>query len=345
MSSQSGEATPTGQERAADLRNAVLVARRDEPASSFATDLSNVVPFSRSRRGSAPEAPPLSIPAQDRAALPAPPMSLAKQLAVLAGSLAVHGSIFFVLWQTPAPFASIGIEAITVDVVLGGDTAAGLASTPAENEVQVANAATEEKPDEQQAEQAKLVPEAPPEVPVEPEPREAEPAPREPPQAEVQEQPAETPEQSATAAPLPEIQKPAPRAKTPPPDPKRIPDPKAKTSTPKQQATTAAPEAASGVGRGRSDSSATYNGRVSAHLARHKQYPAAARSAGSQGTATVSFSLDGGGRVTSARLAGGSGIASIDQEAVAMVRRASPFPAPPDGRGRSFTVPVRFNLR
>ena len=72
--------------------------------------------------------------------------------------------------------------------------------------------------------------------------------------------------------------------------------------------------------------------------------PSDARSRGDQGTATVSFSLDGGGGVTSARLARGSGVASIDQEVQAMVRRASPFPAPPDGRPRSFTVPVSFRL-
>ena len=72
--------------------------------------------------------------------------------------------------------------------------------------------------------------------------------------------------------------------------------------------------------------------------------PSDARSRGDQGTATVSFGLDGGGRVTSARLARGSGVASIDQEVQAMVRRASPFPAPPDGRPRSFTVPVAFRL-
>ena len=45
-----------------------------------------------------------------------------------------------------------------------------------------------------------------------------------------------------------------------------------------------------------------------------------------------------------ARLARGSGIASIDQEVQTMVRRASPFPAPPSGRAQSFTVPVRFRL-
>ncbi len=61
--------------------------------------------------------------------------------------------------------------------------------------------------------------------------------------------------------------------------------------------------------------------------------------------ATVSFGIDGTGRVTTISLARGSGVASIDHEGVAMVRRASPFPPPPDGRGRNFTVPVRFNLR
>ena len=58
----------------------------------------------------------------------------------------------------------------------------------------------------------------------------------------------------------------------------------------------------------------------------------------------VSFGLDGGGRVTSARLVRGSGIASIDQEVQAMVRRSSPFPLPPSGRAVSFTVPVTFRL-
>jgi protein TonB len=102
--------------------------------------------------------------------------------------------------------------------------------------------------------------------------------------------------------------------------------------------------AANNVGVGRSDTNSNYAGIVSAHLRRYQQYPSDARSRGEQGTATVSFSLDGGGRVTSARLARGSGVASIDSEVQAMVRRASPFPAPPSGRSVSFTVPVSFRL-
>jgi periplasmic protein TonB len=112
----------------------------------------------------------------------------------------------------------------------------------------------------------------------------------------------------------------------------------------RSQTTTAAAAAAGGVGRGRSDANTNYRGLVAAHLARHKRFPDAARSRGSQGSAVVTFALDGGGRVTSVRVARGSGVTSLDQEAAAMVRRASPFPAPPSRRGMSFTVPVSFRL-
>jgi protein TonB len=103
--------------------------------------------------------------------------------------------------------------------------------------------------------------------------------------------------------------------------------------------------AAGGLGQGRSDHNSNYRGLVSSHLARYKRFPADARSRGQQGSAVVSFALDGGGRVTRVSLVRGTGVASIDQEAEAMVRRASPFPAPPDGRGVSFTVPVSFRIQ
>ena len=98
-------------------------------------------------------------------------------------------------------------------------------------------------------------------------------------------------------------------------------------------------------GAGHSSRDSNYPGLVSAHLRRYKQYPADARSRGDRGSASVTFSLSGSGGVTSVRLARASGVASIDQEVQAMVRRASPFPAPPDGRPVSFTVPVSFDLQ
>jgi len=59
----------------------------------------------------------------------------------------------------------------------------------------------------------------------------------------------------------------------------------------------------------------------------------------------VSFSIDGSGRVTSVRLVRGTGAPSLDREAQAMPRKASPFPAPPSGKTMNFTVPVNFRPR
>ncbi len=83
---------------------------------------------------------------------------------------------------------------------------------------------------------------------------------------------------------------------------------------------------------------------MAAHLARFKRFPAEARARGERGSAMVSFALDGNGRVSSVRLARASGSKPLDQEVIAMVNRASPFPAPPDGRPKSFTAPVSFQL-
>jgi protein TonB len=91
-------------------------------------------------------------------------------------------------------------------------------------------------------------------------------------------------------------------------------------------------------------SSASWHSLVGAHFARYPRYPASART--DTGTPSISFTLDRGGRLISARLARSSGSSALDQEAVAAAHRASPFPAPPaemGGGSYSFTVPVRFH--
>jgi periplasmic protein TonB len=168
-------------------------------------------------------------------------------------------------------------------------------------------------------------------------------------------------DQTAPAAPpeakaAPDARPPPPSAAPPPkpaakPQPRRPEKPKAETrraslaGTPNDARSTApAATSAAGAGRGRSDADSNYAGLVAAHLARFRQFPSDARSRGDQGRATVTFSLAGGGGVTSVRLTRGTGVASLDAEATAMVRRASPFPPPPSGRPQSFTVPVNFRL-
>ena len=89
-------------------------------------------------------------------------------------------------------------------------------------------------------------------------------------------------------------------------------------------------------------------GAIAVMLERNKRYPADARSRGAQGTAQVAFVLDRGGRVVSRTLVQSSGVAVLDQEALALLGRAQPFPPPPGdvpGDQISLTVPILFTLR
>ena len=173
-----------------------------------------------------------------------------------------------------------------------------------------------------------------------PEEKPVEPSEAKPVEAKPEPQPVEPkPEPKEKQAAPPQPVKNAPKA----PERRRIDAPTRDRATRETKAPNPS-TAANNVGVGRSSNDTNYRGLVSAHLARYKQYPADARSRGDGGTATVTFSLSGSGGVTSVRLTRGSGVASIDQEVQAMVRRASPFPAPPDGRSTSFTVPVSFRL-
>ncbi|MDX2235971.1 MAG: energy transducer TonB [Hyphomonadaceae bacterium] len=229
---------------------------------------------------------------------------------------------------------SIGEQAITVEIVIGGDVAAGLAATPSEAEA--AQSATEtaereeiERP-QHAAERAPVAPDPP---------REDAPVPV-----------AEAPQPVEEPAPVVAVAVPektdAPVERAPEVAPQAKPEKKPEKKSDKKSARTAAVSApaSSGVGRGRSDADVNYQGRIVAHLARHKRYPADARSRRDEGSAMVRFSIDGGGQVTAVAVTKASGFAALDRETEAMVRRASPFPAPPDGRPRTFSAPVSFRL-
>jgi protein TonB len=294
-----------------------------------------------------------------------------RSVLVAAASVMLHAAILVAFARESAPVASIGLEVVSVEMVLGADAPAGLAATPSESE-----AAATQQP---QTEQTKTEPERTEEPkPVE-EAKEPEPAPpteqvamvsppdpvpeppKHEPKAEPKQEPTpeivdEAPERVAAIPPEPPKPQPKPEVK-PEVKPVAKPKPKAKAAPKTRTAartsddarptnTSAARSAsASGIGVGRSDLSTNYRGIVAAHLARHKQFPAEARAGGHQGSTSVSFTIDGSGRVTSVRLGRGSGISSLDHETTAMVRRASPFPAPPTGQSMSFSVPVSFFLR
>jgi protein TonB len=339
----------------ADLHGAVLVARRGEPTQSEATDLSNVVPFVRPRRQGAVTPFPLpSIAADERPAPRAAKFAIGASIAFFAASLALHSGLLAMFWHQPKPMASIGVEVMTIEVTLGGTTLAGTAPMPGEQEAQPGSP-SDERPQEEPTvtEQSRVATVMPQEVPVAAQEVSPEAKPQEAP-AEAQAVDAKPQEQTDTAAtetaaltpPTERTEQPRPQVQAvqKAPERKRIDAPTDKKAAQKKQQTAATnSNSASGVGIGRSDRSVNYAGIVRAHLARYKQTPSGAR--GSTGVATVSFSLDASGRVTAARLAGSSGNAALDQEVVAMARRASPFPPNPNGKGESFTVSVRFEVR
>ncbi|MGA0596219.1 TonB family protein [Enterovirga sp. CN4-39] len=90
-------------------------------------------------------------------------------------------------------------------------------------------------------------------------------------------------------------------------------------------------------------SRSSWQGALVSHLRRHlRPQP------GQTGSASVRFSVDRGGRVLSASLAGSAGSPALDAEAVAVFRRAQPLPAPPaevPGSTFTFTIPIRFTVR
>jgi len=79
------------------------------------------------------------------------------------------------------------------------------------------------------------------------------------------------------------------------------------------------------------------------HLQNYKGFPATAY--GAPGRVIVKFTLERGGDVVSSTVLKSSGNAALDQEALAIVRRAKPFPRFPANEPRlqaSFAAPINF---
>lgn len=117
---------------------------------------------------------------------------------------------------------------------------------------------------------------------------------------------------------------------------------RAQVQTPQEAPRAAAQQSSSGAAP--SVSPARWQARVHSHIAR-RQKRDVVRKAGDTGTSQVRFSIDGNGNVLSAALARSSGNAMLDDEAVSMVRRSSPVPAPPPGVNRTIILPILFSLR
>ena len=93
---------------------------------------------------------------------------------------------------------------------------------------------------------------------------------------------------------------------------------------------------------------ATWEGRLAAHLERHKRYPYMARSRREEGTVVLRFIMNREGEIIESYVDQGSGSFLLDREVEDMLRRAKPLPPPPDdvaGNRLELVLPIQFALR
>lgn len=93
--------------------------------------------------------------------------------------------------------------------------------------------------------------------------------------------------------------------------------------------------------------SMAYAARVRTWLYAHKLYPRRALMRKEEGVVRVRFIIDRAGVLLEGLVIGSSGKASLDEEAQAMMHRASPFPSAPAailGERIEFTAPIEFVL-
>jgi len=124
-------------------------------------------------------------------------------------------------------------------------------------------------------------------------------------------------------------------------EPKPIPPPK-EVQPPAPQTT--APPKNEHIGQFTQAASNAYSALIVGHLDKYKRYPAAAH--GAVGKATLRFTLDRDGKVVAVQIEKSSGNSLLDQEAIAIVHRADPFPKFPAAKPQaedSWVWPMSFS--
>lgn len=90
-----------------------------------------------------------------------------------------------------------------------------------------------------------------------------------------------------------------------------------------------------------------WQSRLMSYLAKAKKYPRMARKKKEQGTVIVYFVINRAGEVLKAKVQKGSPFKALNQEALALIRRAAPLPKPPEelqGQEFQLAVPIEFYI-
>jgi len=153
------------------------------------------------------------------------------------------------------------------------------------------------------------------------------------------------------AVPEPQKEKPTEEVKVErPPDetPAIVPEPVVKPPEKVEEARPPAPVTAQRVKGGAPRIEPSWQSSLVRQLQRYKRYPSEAQSRSEEGVVLLSFSLDRTGHVLAHHIVRSSGFADLDNEVMAMIKRAEPLPAFPATMPEpqiDLTVPIRFSLR
>ena len=138
--------------------------------------------------------------------------------------------------------------------------------------------------------------------------------------------PAPDPEVAIQPSPPQEVKQETPKRQEPRPP---VPMTSAPQAIPEQTAAIPAAPTQGQITPQNSPATVKWRGQVVALIERNKHYPETSARRGERGVAQVFFSLDRRGRVLESRVVRSSGASALDEEALALLRRAQPFPPPP----------------
>ena len=271
----------------------------------------------------------------------------------VACSLGLHVGALTALLFWPTPVAETPPpESVTVEIIAEAPAPAIREAPPPPPAVAEAPL----QPIEQAFSPVLAPPVDPPAAMAEPPPV-AEPPPPAPPVVEARPV-AETPPRPLEETPAPALatKEPAPAAEAPtPPAPPPQPAPVATpAAAPVLTAPLSAPARARLAAREpapaaslavSSAEAAAYQSNVLGRISAQKRYPEAARERAAHGVAVIRFSIDASGQLGGLTISQSAGDPILDAEALATVRRASPFPPPPAGAPRNFSAPLSFRVR
>jgi periplasmic protein TonB len=141
-------------------------------------------------------------------------------------------------------------------------------------------------------------------------------------------------------APDPEVSLPIKR-----PEEKKEPEEKAEHAPQDSQVLEAAP--AIGLSGAALQAQSAWQRDLVSRINRYKRYPATAATHRVEGVVTVQFTVDRAGVVLASQVLHSSGSPLLDDEAITMLRRAAPLPAPPaqaQAETFEFVLPIHFKI-